>query len=179
VTGFGRDGRGSIPGKGKNFLFFTESRPALGPTQPPIKWVPGAISRGVKRQGREADHSPPCSAEVRNGGAILPLSTCLLGIVLNWLITGRTLPLLIGVCTFDFICKAGLTTPVSSHSHCAQGSYWLSWDHAARNSGELYMDISVRSDLFYTGMKIAFAYNKYKRESRHIWPFTFISGKDI
>jgi hypothetical protein len=31
----------------------------LGPTQPPIQWVPGA-----KRQGREADHSPPASAEV-------------------------------------------------------------------------------------------------------------------
>jgi hypothetical protein len=29
--------------------------------------------RGVKRQGREADHSPPSSAEVKNGGAIPPL----------------------------------------------------------------------------------------------------------
>jgi hypothetical protein len=25
------------------------SRPALGPTQPPIQWVPGALSQGVKR----------------------------------------------------------------------------------------------------------------------------------
>jgi hypothetical protein len=28
---------------------------------------------GVKRQGREADHSPPSSAEVKNGGAIPPI----------------------------------------------------------------------------------------------------------
>jgi hypothetical protein len=38
---------------------------ALGPTQPPIQWVPGALSLGVKRPGREADHSPPSSAEVK------------------------------------------------------------------------------------------------------------------
>jgi hypothetical protein len=36
-------------GEGKNFLFFTASRPALGPTQPPIQWVPE-----VKRSEREA-----------------------------------------------------------------------------------------------------------------------------
>jgi hypothetical protein len=30
----------------------------------------GALSPGVKRPGREADHSPPSSADVKNGGAI-------------------------------------------------------------------------------------------------------------
>jgi hypothetical protein len=35
--------------------------------------VPGAVSVGVKREGLEAEHSPPSSAEVRNGGAIPPL----------------------------------------------------------------------------------------------------------
>jgi hypothetical protein len=30
------------------------------------KWVPGVLSLGVKRPGREADHSPPSSAEVKN-----------------------------------------------------------------------------------------------------------------
>jgi hypothetical protein len=42
------------------------SRPALGPTQPPIQWVPGALSLGVKRPGREADHSLPSSAEIKD-----------------------------------------------------------------------------------------------------------------
>jgi hypothetical protein len=48
------------------FLFTTASRTALRPTQPPIQWVPGAPSPGVKRPGREADRSPPSSAEVKN-----------------------------------------------------------------------------------------------------------------
>jgi hypothetical protein len=30
------------------FLFTTASRTALGPTQPPIQWVPEALSPGVK-----------------------------------------------------------------------------------------------------------------------------------
>jgi hypothetical protein len=43
------------------------SRPALGPTQPPVQWVPGVLSPGVKtRPGRDADTSPPSSAEVEN-----------------------------------------------------------------------------------------------------------------
>jgi hypothetical protein len=41
------------------------SRPALGLTQAPIQWVPEALSPRVKRQEREADHSPPASAEVK------------------------------------------------------------------------------------------------------------------
>jgi hypothetical protein len=63
-TGRRRD-RSSSPGRVKNFLFSTSSRPALGPTQPPNQWVPGVLSPGVKRPGNEADHSPPTSAEVK------------------------------------------------------------------------------------------------------------------
>jgi hypothetical protein len=40
--------------------FFTSSRPVLGPTQPPIQWVPG-----VKRPGCQADYSHPTDAEVK------------------------------------------------------------------------------------------------------------------
>jgi hypothetical protein len=36
-----------------------------GSTQPPIQWVPGALSQGVKWQRREVDHSPQTSAEVK------------------------------------------------------------------------------------------------------------------
>jgi hypothetical protein len=47
------------------FLFATASRTALWSTQPPIQWVPGDLSFGVKRTGREADHPRPTSAEVK------------------------------------------------------------------------------------------------------------------
>jgi hypothetical protein len=43
---------------------------ALGPIQPRILWVSTALSPGLKRPGREADHSPPSSIEVKNDGAI-------------------------------------------------------------------------------------------------------------
>jgi hypothetical protein len=55
----------------KNITFHTSneldmSRRSLGPTQPPIQWVPGALSLGVKRLGCETDHFLPSSAEVKN-----------------------------------------------------------------------------------------------------------------
>jgi hypothetical protein len=37
----------------------------------------------VKLPGREADHSPPCGTEVKNGGALPPFLICLCGRVLN------------------------------------------------------------------------------------------------
>jgi hypothetical protein len=58
-------GRRSSPGRVKNFLFSTSSRPALGSTQPPIQWVSGFLSARVKRPGREADNSSTTSAEVK------------------------------------------------------------------------------------------------------------------
>jgi hypothetical protein len=69
ATGYGLDDREGVgvpsAGRVKNFLFSTSSRPTLGSTQPPIQWVPEALSPGVKRQGREADHSPLTSANVK------------------------------------------------------------------------------------------------------------------
>jgi hypothetical protein len=55
----------SSPDGGKNFHFSMSFIPALGPIQLPSPYVPGALSLGVTRLGREADHSPPASAEVK------------------------------------------------------------------------------------------------------------------
>jgi hypothetical protein len=50
ATGYGLDDQGGglefESGRVKNVHFSISSRPALGFTQSPIKWVPGALSRG-------------------------------------------------------------------------------------------------------------------------------------
>jgi hypothetical protein len=67
ALGYGLDGRGFEARQGlRIFLFTTASRTGLGPTQPPIQWVPGALSLGVKWPEPEADHLPPSNAEVKN-----------------------------------------------------------------------------------------------------------------
>ena len=58
-------GRSGVQGLAGIFLYSGTSVRALGPTQPSIKWVPGA-SQGMKRQEREVDHSPLSGVEVRN-----------------------------------------------------------------------------------------------------------------
>ena len=57
-------------------------RPALGPTQTPIQWIPGVISPVVKRQWREAKDIPASSAEVKNEGSCIatPLYVSMAGI---------------------------------------------------------------------------------------------------
>ena len=54
----GRTVRGSNPGCGREFPHL--SRPALGPTRPPIQWV-----LGVKRPGCGTDYPPISTAEVK------------------------------------------------------------------------------------------------------------------
>jgi hypothetical protein len=63
ATDYGLDGPGIEFQWGRDFSH--RSRTTLGPTQPPVQWVPG-FTPGVKRPGRGADHPPPSSAEVVN-----------------------------------------------------------------------------------------------------------------
>jgi hypothetical protein len=53
VSGYGPDDRAigvRCPAGTKDFSsMLCVSRPALGPTQPPVQWVPGDLSPGVKR----------------------------------------------------------------------------------------------------------------------------------
>jgi hypothetical protein len=61
ATSYGLGDRGvgvRVPVRSR--IFSTSSRPAVVSIQPPIQWVPG-----VKQPGREPDHSPPVSADVK------------------------------------------------------------------------------------------------------------------
>ena len=72
ATGYGLDGPGIESRWGRDFPHL--SGPALGPTQPPVKWVPG-LSRGKERPGRDADPPPLLVPWSRKSRAIplLPL----------------------------------------------------------------------------------------------------------
>jgi hypothetical protein len=68
ATSYGLEIRGvgvRVPVRSRIFSSPFSSRSVLGFTQLPSQWVPVALPSGVKRQGREADHSPPTSAEVK------------------------------------------------------------------------------------------------------------------
>jgi hypothetical protein len=95
VTGYGLDDEvvgSSSPGRVQNFLSSTSFRPALGSTQPPTQWVPGALFPDVKQQEREADHSSPTSVEVKQMWIYKSTPPIHLhGVVLNSLSTGTTL----------------------------------------------------------------------------------------
>jgi hypothetical protein len=62
------DDRGSrvrfLVGAG-NFSLHHRAQNGSGVHKPPIQWVPGVLSLGVKQLEREADNSPPTNAEVR------------------------------------------------------------------------------------------------------------------
>jgi hypothetical protein len=57
VSDYGLDDRAigvRSPVGAKDFFLSSVSRPALGPTQSPVQWVPGVLSPGVKaRPGRD------------------------------------------------------------------------------------------------------------------------------
>jgi hypothetical protein len=85
------DDRCSIPNRGERiFPLGSVSRPALGPTQPPVQWVPKVLSQGVKlgrgvtltthphlvpmlRMTRSYTSSPPSVSMACSGTALLLL----------------------------------------------------------------------------------------------------------
>jgi hypothetical protein len=59
------------PAGERDFSLLHRIQTALGPTQPPVLWVPG-----VKRHWRNTDHSPSCHFEVRNDGIKPHVTKC-------------------------------------------------------------------------------------------------------
>jgi hypothetical protein len=60
--GYGLDDRGSIPGRASDGIFPLRHRVQTGSGRSLLS----VGSRGVKRRGREADHSAPSNTEVKN-----------------------------------------------------------------------------------------------------------------
>ena len=72
ATRYGLDGPCIESQWGRDFPH--TSRPALGPTQPPVQWVPG-LSRGVKHPGRSDDPHPHLQCRGLKLGRAIPLPT--------------------------------------------------------------------------------------------------------
>jgi hypothetical protein len=67
VSDYGLDDRGSIPDRSRGFFFWPlrPDRSGAHPASYPIG-TGGSFPRGKARPGRDADHSPPSSAEIKN-----------------------------------------------------------------------------------------------------------------
>jgi hypothetical protein len=73
VTGYELEVEVRFMAGARSLSVFTVYIPDLGPTRPLKQRIPENLSPGIKRSRREADHSPKCSVEVKNIGAIPPL----------------------------------------------------------------------------------------------------------
>jgi len=100
------------------FLFATASGPFLGPTQPPIQRVPGALSPGVKRPGHESDQSPPFSFKVKNAWSYTSTPHTSPSWRGAWLSTGTTLLLSLPIILPGVLygCDTWSLTPREEHT---------------------------------------------------------------
>ena len=73
ATDYGLDDPGPNPGGDEIFRPF---RPAMGPTQPPVQWVPG-LSRGVKCGRGMLLTTPPLIVPLSWKSRVIPLPTLL------------------------------------------------------------------------------------------------------
>jgi hypothetical protein len=74
AVGYGLDDDGFESRQGLGiFLFTTASRPALRPTQPPIRWVPGALSLGVKWSGSVEGKEYEGKGKDKGKGKVVPV----------------------------------------------------------------------------------------------------------
>jgi hypothetical protein len=87
ATRYGLDGPGIESRWERDFS--QPSRPAMGPTQPSVQWVPGLFS-GVMRPGRGVDHPPSSSTRVKESVELYLYSPS----GPSWPVVGRALPLL-------------------------------------------------------------------------------------
>jgi hypothetical protein len=91
------------PGGGKNFHYSMSSKPALGSNQPPIQWVSGILSSGVKQQGCEADRSRPTSD----------------GIKKTWVYTSTPPYIFMAQCLISYVQGQVYLLPVDSEHQCS------------------------------------------------------------
>jgi hypothetical protein len=104
--GYGLDDRGSILHKGTIFfLFATASKPALGTTQSSMG--NGDPLPSLKQSGRETDHSPPSSAEVKNTWSYTSTPPY---VFMSWYLVKHT-----DKFTFAYIIPGKLVSAKSSH----------------------------------------------------------------
>jgi hypothetical protein len=73
ATGWKATESGSIPGRGMTCIPSLQLPDRPWVHQASYIMVTGAVCLGIKRYGREAVHSPPCNADVKNGEAMSPL----------------------------------------------------------------------------------------------------------
>ena len=124
-------GRGSNASRGQDiFLFSKTSRPVLGPTQLPVKWVSKFLP-GPKRLGCEVDHSLPVELYIFS----------FIRAFMAW--TGKSLPFLQG--SIGPACVSIL--PIT---RCLELHWEIQINHPTRcsNFSSLLLDVYVQLNMF-------------------------------